>query len=86
MTSFEMLNGQRIQVRLFQVMCRAVTIPALRKLFKHLWWVRFAVARLTRWYALMFLLVTIRTGKIVVFGRIGLKQGYGFTMATPAVM
>jgi hypothetical protein len=67
-------------------MCRAVAITALRKLLEHFWWMRFAVAGLTWWYAFMFLLVTISTGKIVVFGRICLKQGYGFAMTTPTVM
>jgi hypothetical protein len=46
---------------------------------------RFAVARLTRRYGFMFFLMTISTGKIVVFGRICLKQGESFAMASPTV-
>jgi hypothetical protein len=63
-----------------------MAITTLRKLLEHFGWMRFTVARLTRWYVFVFLLVAISTGKIVVFGRIRLEKGHGFAMTPPAVV
>ena len=63
----------------------AVAIAAVWKLLDHARWMRHAVAVCTLFYGRVFIWVTRRTGKIVVFGRICLKQGYSFAMTTPAV-
>ena len=44
------------------------------------------MALLTRSYGLMFLFMTMSTGKIVMFGRVCLKQGHSIFMASPAVV
>jgi hypothetical protein len=46
---------------------------------------RYSMALLTRRYGFMLLFMTISTGKIVMFGRVCLKQGHSILMASPAV-
>jgi hypothetical protein len=53
----------------------AVAIAAVGKLLDHARWMRHAVAVCTLFYGRVFIRVTSRTGKIVMFGFVCLKQG-----------
>jgi hypothetical protein len=64
----------------------AVAITAFWKLLDHACWMRYAVTIRTLLYGLMFSRMTSRTGKVMVFCCICLKQGHRFFMASAAIV
>jgi hypothetical protein len=56
-------------------MCYAVAVTAIWKLLDHACWMRHAMAICTLFYGRVFIRMTRRTGKIMVFGRVCLEQG-----------
>jgi hypothetical protein len=70
---------------LSQIMSRTVAVTTFRKFLEHAVRMGLAVTRYTRWYGFMLIPMAISAGKIVVFGRICLKQAPGFLMTCRAV-
>ena len=63
----------------------AVTLPTLREFIQYPLRMRVWVARKARRYDLMFFPVAKGTAKIMVFGRVLLKQVQGLLMTRPAI-
>lgn len=67
-------------------MSYAVAIAAFRELLDHTCRMRYAVAVCTLLYGFVFIRMTSRTGKVVVFRCVCLKQGHCILMASAAIM
>ena len=67
-------------------MSRTVAVTAVRKFLEHGVRMGLAVTRYTWWYGFVLIPMAISAGKIVVFGRVCLKQGPSFLMTCRAVM
>jgi hypothetical protein len=67
-------------------MSNTVAITAFWKLLDHACWMRYAVTIRTLLYGLVFIWMTSRTGKVMVFCCICLEQAHRFFMASAAIV